>query len=229
MQLSVIIVSYNVKYFLEQCLCSVQKAVRLLDAEIIVVDNSSADGSIEFLQPLFPQVKFIANRINAGFGKANNQALLQAKGNYILFLNPDTIVPEDCFTKCISFFENNSDCGALGIRMIDGSGRFLPESKRSFPLPFTSFFKLTGLSSLFPQSRIFNRYALGHLDEKKTHIVDVLAGAFMMARKEVLDMIGGFDEIFFMYGEDVDLSYRIQKTGYKNYYFSGSCIIHFCK
>lgn len=227
MQLSIIIVNYNVKYFLEQCLCSVEAAITSLQAEVIVVDNHSNDGSISYLQERFPFVQFIANNENVGFGKANNQGFAIAKGDYILFLNPDTIVPEDCFTKCISFFEKNNDCGALGIRMLDGSGNFLPESKRSFPTPMTAFFKLVGLAKLFPNSSVFNKYALGYLDENKNHEVDVLAGAFMMVRKEIIAATKGFDEVFFMYGEDVDLSYRIQQTGYKNYYFAESAIIHF--
>lgn len=227
MDLSVIIVSYNVKFFLEQCLCSVQKAIAGMEAEVIVVDNHSTDGSIEYLQPSFPKVQFIASKENLGFGKANNLALKIAKGKYILFLNPDTIVPEDCFKKCISFFESNKDCGALGIKMIDGTGIFLAESKRSFPSPITSFYKLSGLSSLFPKSAIFNRYALGNLDENQNHEVDVICGAFMMLTKEAADKTNGFDEAFFMYGEDVDLSYRIQQLGLKNYYFSETTIIHF--
>jgi GT2 family glycosyltransferase len=227
LQLSIIIVNYNVKYFLEQCLCSVKKAIETLDAEIIVVDNHSTDGSIEYLTPIFPDVSFLINEKNTGFAKANNKAVLQAKGDYILYLNPDTIVAEDCFTKCISFFEKHTDCGALGVRMIDGSGNFLPESKRSFPSPITSFYKLIGLSRIFFKSKIFNKYTLGFLNEKETHEVDVLAGAFMMVRKNIVDITQGFDESFFMYGEDVDLSYRIQQLGYKNYYFGENSIIHF--
>lgn len=227
MQLSVIIVNYNVRLFLEQSLCSVQKAVAGMQAEIILIDNNSTDGSLDYLQPRFPAVRFIANTVNVGFGKACNQGLKEAKGEYILFLNPDTIVAEDCFEKCISFFIAHPDAGAVGVKMLDGSGEFLKESKRSFPSPATSLYKLSGLSKLFPTSRTFSNYHLGHLDENKEHEVDVLAGAFMMIRKEVLDKTGGFDEVFFMYGEDVDLSYRIQKAGYKNYYFPGTEIIHF--
>lgn len=227
MQLSVIIVNYNVKYFLQQCLFSVEKAINNIDAEVIVIDNNSSDDSMNYLKPKFAWVKFIENNENKGFGKANNIALKEAKGKYILFLNPDTIVPEDCFIKCIQFLEDNKDCGALGIKMNDGKGNFLPESKRSFPSPMTSFFKLVGLAYLFPKSKLFNKYALGYLDENKNHEVDVLAGAFIMTRKELIDKINGFDEIFFMYGEDVDLSFRIQQEGYKNYYFSESSIIHF--
>ncbi|MEO7394108.1 MAG: glycosyltransferase [Chitinophagaceae bacterium] len=234
MELSVIIVNYNVKHFLEQCLCSVKKAVTGMVAEVIVIDNNSIDNSIEYLSSKFPTVQFIANKENTGFAKACNQGLQLAKGKYILFLNPDTIVAEDCFLKCISFFELHPEAGALGVKMIDGSGKFLKESKRAFPAPMTSLYKLFGLSKLFPRSKIFSRYHLGHLPEIENHEVDVLAGAFMMVKKSVLDKIGGFDETFFMYGEDVDLSYRVQKTfcdetssNYKNFYFAGTSIIHF--
>lgn len=227
MVLSIIIVNYNVKYFLEQCLCSIQKAIAGIDAEIIVIDNNSQDGSIAYLQSLFTSVIFLANEKNLGFGKANNIALQQAKGKFILFLNPDTIVAEDCFTNCISFLETTANAGAAGVRMIDGSGNFLPESKRSFPSPVSSFYKLIGLATLFPSSKIFNRYALGNLDEHQIHEIDVLAGAFMMIKKEVLEKVKGFDESFFMYGEDIDLSYRIQQAGYAIYYSGESTIIHF--
>ncbi|MBK6993041.1 MAG: glycosyltransferase [Chitinophagaceae bacterium] len=199
----------------------------VIDAEVIVVDNNSSDNSIEYLTAKFPAVKYITNKENTGFAKACNQGLQQAKGSYILFLNPDTIIPEDCFTKCVSFFEANKDAGAIGIKMLDGSGKFLKESKRSFPSPSTSLYKLFGLAKLFPRSKIFSRYHLGHLNENVNNEVDVLAGAFMMIKREVLDKVGGFDETFFMYGEDVDLSYRIQKAGFKNHYFAESSIIHF--
>ena len=202
--LSVIIVNYNVKHFLEQCIYSVLAAARDL-----------------------PTVQFKENKENTGFAKACNQGLAMAKGRYILFLNPDTIVPEDCFVQCIQFMQSNPRAGGLGIRMIDGSGKFLKESKRSFPSPLTSLYKLFGLSRLFPHSSIFSRYHLGHLPEHSNNEVDVLAGAFMMIPKEVLDKTGGFDENFFMYGEDVDLSFRIQQAGFTNYYFAGSSIIHF--
>ncbi len=227
MQLSIIIVNYNVKYFLEQCLYSVQKSIEGIDAEVLVVDNDSNDGSIAYLQPIFPRVKFIASTTNLGFAKANNLALKQAKGNYILFLNPDTIIPENCMVNCLNFFNEHTDSGALGVQMIDGSGNFLPESKRSFPSLSAAFFKLTGLSLLFPKSKLFNQYALGHLLKDDDYEVDVLAGAFMMISKPALEQTQGFDETFFMYGEDVDLSYRIQKSGLKNYYFGKQNIIHF--
>jgi len=225
--LSVIIVNYKVKHFLEQCICSGLAAARDVETEIIVVDNHSSDGSMLYLPPKFPTVQFKENKENTGFAKACNQGLTMAKGRYILFLNPDTIVPEDCFLQCIQFMQSHPRAGGLGIRMIDGSGKFLKESKRSFPSPLTSLYKLFGLSRLFPHSRLFSRYHLGHLPEHSNNEVDVLAGAFMMITKEVLDKTGGFDENFFMYGEDVDLSFRIQQAGYRNYYFAGSSIIHF--
>ena len=227
MTLSVIIVNYNVKYFLEQCLYSVVKAAQPVETEIIVVDNLSTDGSVDYLKPKFPQVTFLLNATNSGFSKACNRGLDEASGEYILFLNPDTLVAEDSFTQCIEFFKRYPDCGALGVKMIDGSGSFLKESKRAFPSPQTSLFKLAGLSYLFPKSKLFSRYHLGHLNKEENHEVDVLAGAFLMTRKDVLENVGSFDEAFFMYGEDVDLSYRIQKGGYKNYYFAGTTIIHF--
>ncbi len=227
MQLSVIIVSYNVKYFLEQCLCAVIDAIDKIDAEVWVVDNASSDGTIEYLHDKFPIVQFIANATNMGFGKANNQAQKKASGKYILFLNPDTIVAEDSFEKCISFLENDPKAGALGVKMIDGTGQFLPESKRSFPAPLTSFYKLSGLSKLFPRSKIFGKYALAYLNENQNHAVDVISGAFMFCKRKILMNVKGFDEAFFMYGEDIDLSYRIQKAGYTNWYFSDTTIIHF--
>ena len=227
MQLSVIIVNFNVKYFLEQCLCSVLNATKNIAAEILVVDNHSSDGSREYLSARFRDLSFTWCDENLGFSKANNLALKKATGRYILFLNPDTILPEDCLEKSIAYLEDQQKVGALGIRMIDGSGVYLKESKRAFPSPATSFFKLSGLTALLPNSSIFARYYLGHLDPRKNQEVDVLAGAFMMIKKEVLDITGGFDERFFMYGEDVDLSFRIQQAGFKNICFAESTIIHF--
>jgi GT2 family glycosyltransferase len=198
-----------------------------IEMEILVVDNNSTDGSRDFFAGEFSNVKFIWNKHNVGFAKANNIALQEAKGDYILFLNPDTIVPEDCLENCLSFLDKNKDVGALGVKMIDGCGNYLKESKRSFPEPFTSLYKLVGLTRLFPHSKIFARYYMGHLSENNDQEVDVLAGAFMMIPRKVLDTVGGFDEQFFMYGEDIDLSYRIQKAGFRNYYYSRTTIIHF--
>jgi len=227
MVLSVIIVNYNVKFYLEQCLYSVLRAGRSIDMEIIVVDNQSSDGSRDYLVPAFPQVRFIWNTENLGFAKACNIGLQRAGAPYILFLNPDVIVGENCFDHCLRFLRETDHCGALGIRMINERGVFLKESKRGFPSPLVSLFRLTGLSALFPQSALFARYYLGHLPEGETSEVDVVAGAFMMIKKEILEEVGGFDESFFMYGEDIDLSYRIQKQGYKNYYYPEVTILHF--
>ena len=227
MKLSIIIVNYNVKHFLEQCLKSVEKALISLDSEVIVVDNNSVDGSVKMIKDKFPTVKLIANNQNTGFSVANNQAIAVANGSYILLLNPDTVVQEDTFTKCISFMDKHQDAGALGIKMFDGKGNFLPESKRGLPTPSVAFFKIFGLSTIFPKSRLFGKYHLGYLSENQNHKVDILSGAFMMIRKKVIDEIGALDETFFMYGEDIDISYRITKAGYNNYYFSESNIIHY--
>ena len=198
-----------------------------MDAEVIVVDNNSTDESVEYLQKIFPRVKFIANKENTGYAKANNQGWQIAAGDYILFLNPDTILGEDCLQQSVYILQRNNSLGALGIHMLDGSGRFLPESKRGFPSLRASFFKLSGLIKIFPRSKTIARYYLGHLPEKENNEVDVLTGAYMMVKKQVLEKTGGFDERFFMYGEDIDLSYRIKQAGYKNYYLADSSIIHF--
>ena len=227
MKLSIIIVNYNVKYFVEQCIHSIQKAVNGLSTEIFVVDNNSVDGSVRMIREKFPDVHLIENKDNKGFSKANNQAIRKAKGEYILVLNPDTILEDDTLTKCVKFMDEHPDAGGLGVKMIDGKGKFLPESKRGLPSPSVAFFKMFGFSSLFPRSKTFNKYHLGYLDKDKTHSVDVLAGAYMMLRKSVLNKIGLLDEDFFMYGEDIDLSYRITQAGYKNYYFPGTRIIHY--
>jgi GT2 family glycosyltransferase len=227
MVFSVIIVNYRVRYFLELCLYSVSKALADIEAEIIVVDNHSGDGSLEALEPLFPAVQFIANEENTGFAVANNQALRRARGEYVLFLNPDTILPEDYARICLDFLRDKPDAGGLGVRMIDGCGRFLKESRRGFPSPWVAFCKLSGLSALFPRSRHFAGYYLGHLPESGSHPSPVLSGACLLVRRSVLDTVGGFDERFFMYAEDIDLSFRMEKAGYQNYYTSGTTVIHF--
>ncbi len=206
---------------------SILKAAEQTDLEIFVVDNASNDGSIEYLQPKFPSVNFTSNTVNRGFAKANNQVLSACSGKYVLYLNPDTIVPPDCFRKCVDFLEVHPDAGALGVKMYDGNNEFLKESKRGLPSPVTSLWKLTGIIKLFPRSKYFARYYMGHLDDNTTHEVEVLSGAFMMVRKKILDETGGFDERFFMYAEDIDLSLQILKKGYKNYYFPETSIIHY--
>ena len=225
--LSVIIVNYNVEYFLEQCLLSVEKAAKNIEAEIFVVDNNSVDGSVNLVKEKFPFVKLIENKKNTGFSFANNQAIKESNGKYVLLLNPDTLVEEDTFEKIITFMNTHQDAGGLGVMMVDGKGIFLPESKRGLPTPMVAFYKIFGLSALFPKSKIFGRYHVGYLDKNKTHEIEILSGAFMLLRKKVLDEIGLLDETFFMYGEDIDLSYRITKAGYKNYYYPETKIIHY--
>jgi GT2 family glycosyltransferase len=227
MKLSVIIVNYNVSVFLEQALMSAQKAMRGIEGEIFVVDNHSVDNSVAMVKAKFPQVKLIENQDNVGFAKANNQAIRISTGEYVLLLNPDTLVEEDTFKKCIDFMDRTPDCGGLGVKMVDGQGRFLPESKRGIPYPAASFYKLFGLSKLFPKSKKFGAYHATYIGEDETHEVEVLAGAYMMMRRSVLDEVGLLDEDYFMYGEDIDLSYRILKGGYKNYYFPETRIIHY--
>ena len=225
--LSVVIVNYNVVNFLEQCLNSVLAASQNLRIEIFVVDNNSVDGSVALVREKFPTVKVIANTENAGFSKANNQAILQSNSRYVLLLNPDTVVEQDTFDKCIVYMDAHPNTGGMGVRMLDGKGRFLPESKRGLPTPAVSFYKIFGLSKLFPKSKKFGTYHLGFLDEHQIHEIDVLSGAFMLMRAETLDKVGLLDEAFFMYGEDIDLSYRIQQGGYSNVYFPETKIIHY--
>ncbi|MEO0900147.1 MAG: glycosyltransferase [Bacteroidota bacterium] len=226
--LSIIIVNYNVKHFLEQCLLSVQEAIKGMKAEIIVVDNNSKDGSQEMVREKFgEEVIFIANKDNPGFSKANNQGIKIAKGKWVLLLNPDTVVAEDTFHKCLTFSNETEDCGALGIYMLDGQGEFLPESKRALPTPWVSFYKIFGLSNLFPRSKKFGKYHLTFLDKDEDHEIEILSGAFMWMRKSLLDEIGYLDETFFMYGEDIDLSYRVMLGGQKNYYLHDPKIIHY--
>jgi GT2 family glycosyltransferase len=227
MELSVIIVSYNVRHFLEQCLISVYKALEGIDSEVFVVDNNSTDGSCSMVGRRFPEARLIMNPENRGFSAANNQALKLATGRYLLLLNPDTLVEEETFKKCITFMDDHPDAGAAGVRMIDGKGRFLPESKRAIPTPGTAFFKISGLSRLFPHSGLFNRYYLGHLDNNSTAQADVISGAFMFIRREAFEKAGFLDEDYFMYGEDIDYSYRLIKSGFVNYYYPGAKIIHY--
>lgn len=227
MKLSVIIVNYNVEFFLEQCLHSVEKAIAGIDAEVFVVDNVSVDGSCAMVKEKFPWVELIENTENVGFSKGNNQAMRLSKGEYFLLLNPDTVVEEDTFSKVIDFMDEHPETGGLGVKMVDGKGNYLPESKRGLPTPWVAFYKIFGLSALFPKSKRFNRYYLGNLSPDETHEIEILSGAFMMMRKKALDEVGLLDEAFFMYGEDIDLSWRIVLGGYKNHYFPHTRIIHY--
>ena len=226
-KLSVIIVNYNVEYFLEQCLNSCIKAMKDVSCELFVVDNNSIDGALDMVRTKFPNVQLIDNKDNVGFSKANNQAMRIAKGEYVLLLNPDTVVEEDTFKKVVDFMDKTPEAGGLGVRMLDGKGKFLPESKRGLPTPAVAFYKIFGISKLFPKSTTFGRYHLGYLSEFETNEIEILSGAFMLMRKEALDKVGLLDEAFFMYGEDIDLSYRIILGGYKNYYFPETRIIHY--
>ncbi|OIQ34205.1 MAG: hypothetical protein BM555_04490 [Crocinitomix sp. MedPE-SWsnd] len=227
MKLSVVIVNYNVEFFLEQCLNSAYAALKHVEGEVFVVDNNSIDGSLDMVRAKFSDVHLIANKDNVGFSKANNQALRIAKGEYHLLLNPDTIVEEDTFKKVVDFMDEHPDAGGLGVKMIDGKGNFLPESKRGLPTPKDAFYKIFGLSRLFPKTKKFGRYHLSFLDMNETHEIEILSGAFMLMRKDALDKVGLLDEDFFMYGEDIDLSYRIVLGGYKNYYYPETSIIHY--
>lgn len=226
-KLSVIIVNYNVRAYLEQCLRSVFRALDGIAGEVFVVDNQSSDGSVEMVREKFPGVTLIANAGNVGFSRANNQAIRVANGEYVLLLNPDTVVGEDVFAKAVAFMDARPKVGGLGVRMIDGTGRFLPESKRGLPTPAVAFFKIIGLAWLFPRSRVFGRYHLGHLPEHETAQIEILSGACMFLRKKTLDEVGLLDEHFFMYGEDIDLSYRITLGGYENWYLPEARIIHY--
>lgn len=206
------------RYFLELCLKSVEAAITDLDAEIIVVDNNSPDDSCQMVKQLFPAVKLIENKENSGFSKGNNIGVAQAKGEYLCILNPDTVVSEDTFTKLIAFADSKKNLGIVGCQLIDGRGQFLPESKRNVPTPIVSLKKVLGNSK---------DYYANHVEVENTGKVDILVGAFMWLKKEVYESVGGFDEEYFMYGEDIDLSYKVIKAGYDNYYFGDTTVIHF--
>jgi GT2 family glycosyltransferase len=227
MELSVIIVSFNAKEYLRQCLHSVVIATEEIDSEVFVVDNNSSDESSEMIRNEFPDIHLINNERNSGFSLANNQAIRISSGQFILLLNPDTIVERETFAKCISFMQSHIDAGAIGVKMVDGDGIFLPESKRALPDLRTAFFKTLGFSSLFPKSHFLNNYYLPKVDVEETSLTEVISGAFMFLRREALNKSGLLDEDFFMYGEDIDLSYRLLQTSYNNYYFPEVRIIHF--
>ena len=227
MKLSVIIVNYNVCALLRQSLNSIIKACAGIKHEIFVVDNASADRSVEMLQLEFPNVHLIANNKNIGFAKANNQALALATGEFVVLINPDTITKKDTLHKTLDFMEKHPIAGGLSVRMIDPMGNFLKESKRGLMPHWVSFFKLTGLSKMLSKSRLYDRTHEYWIDEFETAEIDILSASFMMVRKSVLDKVGLLDERFFMYGEDIDLSFRIRMTGFKNYYFPKTYIIHF--
>ena len=225
--LSIIIVNYNVKEFLQNLLNSLIKATANITSEIIVVDNASDDGSVQVIKKRFPKIKLIVNKENVGFGSANNQALKMAEGKFIVLINPDTLVKEDTFKKLLNFFDSTPEAGLAGCKVLNPDGTLQLACRRGFPKPWTSFTKVFGLSRVFPKSKLFARYNLTYLDENETYEVDAISGAFMMMRREVYNKIGGFDTKFFMYGEDLDFCYRTQQAGFKVYYFSETEIIHF--
>lgn len=227
MILSIVIVNFNVKHFLEQCLSSVFNSVGDFSLEVFVVDNASVDNSVEMVQEKFPQVHIIANKDNVGFARANNQALRLASGDYLLLLNPDTLVEPDTFCQCIDFMESHKDCGGLGVKMINGEGQYLKESKRGFPTPATSFFKISGLIHLFPHNKTIAAYYMGHLPDDETNEIEILPGAYIMLSRQAFEKVGYLDESYFMYGEDIDFSWRIKLAGFKNYYLPSAHIIHY--
>ncbi|WP_281337221.1 glycosyltransferase family 2 protein [Flavobacterium eburneipallidum] len=225
MQLSIIILNYNVRYFLELCVLSVQNAIQNIDAEIIVIDNNSPDDSCAMMKQRFSSVKLIENAANAGFPKGNNIGVAEAKGEYICILNPDTVVAEDTFVKVLAFAKEQNDLGIIGCKLIDGTGNFLPESKRGTPTPFVAFTKITGLYKIFPKT--FGKYYAQHLTEDQTGKVEILVGAFMVMKRELYNEMGGFDEKCFMYSDDIDLSYMALQKGKLNYYFHETSVIHY--
>jgi GT2 family glycosyltransferase len=228
MKVSVIIVNYNVKYFLEVCLHSVMRALKGFEAEVFVVDNHSEDGSCAMVRQKFPSVHLIENVRNVGFGKANNQAVALATGEYILFLNPDTVLPEDFFAKTVTYMDAHAEAGGIGPRLIDGKGQFAPDAKKSFPSLSVALFKATGINKLFPRSPYFNKYYAVHIGENETAEVEALSGCCMMMRRTAIEKAGGaFDEDYFMYFEDGDLCYRIRKAGYSNIYYPETTVIHY--
>jgi GT2 family glycosyltransferase len=224
MQLSVIILNYNVRYFLEQCIISVQKALETIEGEIIVIDNHSYDDSCAMVKSSFPELKLIENKTNLGFPKGNNIAIAQAKGEYICILNPDTVVAEDTFVKILAFAQSKQDLGIVGCKLIDGTGHFLPECKRGVPTPFVAFTKIFGLYKI---SNIWGKYYSQHLNENTTGKVDVLVGAFMVMKRDLYLKVGGFDENCFMYSDDIDLCYMVTKKGKYNYYFHETTVVHY--
>ncbi|QFQ12126.1 glycosyltransferase family 2 protein [Pseudoprevotella muciniphila] len=230
MKLSIIIVNYNVAYFAEQCIRSVLAAIRNIDAEVFVVDNNSKDGSTEYLERQFPPTEhpmlhIIAHTRNVGFGRANNNAASHATGDYLLFLNPDTLIAEDTLEEALAFADDHPDMGALGVRMLVDDGRFAPESKRGLPTPWCAFCKMSGLATLFPKSKIFGQYYMGYLPDTEPQKIEVVSGAFMMVRNDRREE--WFDKDFFMYGEDIDLSYRLMKDDGKQNYYLPTRIIHY--
>ena len=226
MKLSVIIVSYKVRFYIEQCLLSLQRALDGIDAEIFVVDNHSDDGSVEFIAKHFPYVNLISSSHNLGFSRANNMAIKQSCGEYVLLLNPDTIVAEHTIRQVLNFMDEHPKSGGVGVRMLRDNGEAAMESRRGLPTPMTAFYKMSGLCQRYPRHHRFGRYYMSYLPWDKPVQIEVISGAFCMLRHAALDKVGLLDEDFFMYGEDIDLSYRLLKGGYENWYVP-SPILHY--
>ena len=226
MKLSIIIVNYNVKYYLEQCLTSVERALAGIEGEVTVVDNHSSDGSLAYLKPRFPHVTFIESNHNLGFARANNIAIRQSRGEYVLMLNPDTIVGEQTLKEVMAFMDSHPKAGAAGVQMLKANGEKANESRRGLPTPMTAFYKMTGLCARYPKHKRLGHYYMGYLPWDEPGQIEVISGAFLMVRKSVLDKVGLLDEDYFMYGEDIDLSYRILKGGYENWYVPAR-ILHY--
>lgn len=218
MKLAVVIVNYRVPFHLEQCLDSVFRAMSGMEGEVYVVDNASGDGSVAYLRERYPDVIYIENTDNLGFAKANNVALCRTSAEYVLLLNPDTIIGEDVLRECVSCMDGDPMIGACGVKMLNLDGSFAKESRRGVPTPTTAFFHMSGLSKLFPRHRVIGKYHMLYLDENQRNEIEIISGAFMFIRRSLLDEVGLLDETFFMYGEDIDLSYRLLLTGCKNYY-----------
>lgn len=226
MKLSIVIVSYNVRHFLVQCLDSVSRAINGMEADVWVVDNASTDDSVAYARRFFPDVHYIENKENVGFARANNQAIRASEGEYVLLLNPDTIVGETTLHTCVDFMDEHPQAGALGAQMLNRDGSFARESRRGLPTPSTAFYKMSGLCRLMPKSRRFGKYYMGYLDREQANQIEVISGAFMMLRRAAIDKVGLLDEDYFMYGEDIDLSYRILQGGWENWYVPAT-LLHY--
>lgn len=226
MKLSVVIVSYNVKHYLIQCLDSLQRALDGVDAEIFVVDNHSKDGTADTIARKFSTIKLTASNHNNGFAKANNIALRKATGEYVLLLNPDTFVGETTIKECLGFMDTHPNAGGLGVQMLKSDGSKAMESRRGLPTPMTSFYKMCGLCARHPTDRRFGKYYMCDMPWDKPGRIEIISGAFFMARRSALMETGLLDEDFFMYGEDIDLSYRLLKHGYENWYLPAK-ILHY--
>lgn len=226
MKLAIVIVNYNVKYYLHQCLMSVEKAIRDFTCDVIVVDNCSSDGSVEYLRKMHPGVRFIENSENVGFARANNIAIRESNSDYVLLLNPDTLITEETLSSCLAFMDQHPKAGVLGLKMLKENGTFALESRRGVPTPSTAFCKMCGFTSLFPKSRRFGKYYMQYLDKEEVNRIEIVSGAFAFLRRQCLNETGYLDEDYFMYGEDIDLSYRILKRGWENYYLP-TPILHY--